>query len=327
MKLKEINLTKKHITTIVCIILLPLVMLCVINLTPNYRNISKLNKIGNKIETCNKKLKNSLENDSINSSKAKEILTNELLELSNIQKDLESTEITQKNYEFKSKLSETLNYNITLYQLTLSIIKNPNSNDTFKTYTEYTKTYELLKSNYKTLDLLGLDIEFPSEAEEFFTKETNFFNTLIKLNRENDIKLNQKSSYVSNIEDCITVLDSINEDLKPALIKIHEDNRPLDTLLKDVKDKRNKFNELKIKSTSFSIPENGNECYQILQDTLNYYELYIIALEDSIIIEKTSSNDNEKYITKNYKNSFEKYNDFTDSFNELKTQLDNFNKK
>ena len=328
MKLDELNINKKYIITIICIILLPIVILCVVKLTPSNRNISKLNNIGKKIESCNEKLKDCLDDNGINSDTTKETLTNELIELSNIQSTLDSTNVLDQNKELKTKLSETLEYNINLYQLTLSIIKNPNSTEILQTYNEYTQTYELLKNNYDTLHLLGLDIEFPSEADEFFTASTTFINTLIKLNRENDIKVSQKSTYILNLEDCIEVLNSIKEDLRPALAKIREDGRSLDNLLKDVKDKRSKFNELKSKTYSFSIPENGNDCYQVLQDTLNYYELYITSLEHSIVVEKTSTEkDKDDNIDINYENSFEKYEDFTDSLKDLKSELDNFNNK
>lgn len=328
MKLDELNINKKYIITIICIILLPIAILFVVNLTPSNRNISKLNNIGKKIESCNEKLKDCLDDNGINSDTTKETLTNELIELSNIQSTLDSTNVLDQNKELKTKLSETLEYNINLYQLTLSIIKNPNSTEILQTYNEYTQTYELLKNNYDTLRLLGLDIEFPSEAEEFFTTSTTFINTLIKLNRENDIKVSQKSTYILNLEDCIEVLNSIKEDLRPALAKIREDGRSLDNLLKDVKDKRSKFNELKSKTYSFSIPENGNDCYQVLQDTLNYYELYITSLEHSIVVEKTSTEkDKDDNIDINYENSFQKYEDFTDSLKDLKSELDNFNNK
>ncbi|MEO2506778.1 hypothetical protein ABHA01_03200 [Clostridium paraputrificum] len=328
MKLDELNINKKYIIAIICIILLPIAILFVVNLTPSNRNISKLNNIGKKIESCNEKLKDCLDDNGINSDTTKETLTNELIELSNIQSTLDSTNVLDQNKELKTKLSETLEYNINLYQLTLSIIKNPNSTEILQTYNEYTQTYELLKNNYDTLRLLGLDIEFPSEAEEFFTTSTTFINTLIKLNRENDIKVSQKSTYILNLEDCIEVLNSIKEDLRPALAKIREDGRSLDNLLKDVKDKRSKFNELKSKTYSFSIPENGNDCYQVLQDTLNYYELYITSLEHSIVVEKTSTEkDKDDNIDINYENSFEKYEDFTDSLKDLKSELDNFNNK
>lgn len=328
MKLDKLNINKKYIIAIICIILLPIVILCVIKLTPSNRNISQLNNIGKKIESCNEKLKDCLDDNGINSDTTKETLTNELIELSNIQSTLDSTNVLDQNKELKTKLSETLEYNINLYQLTLSIIKNPNSTEILQTYNEYAQTYELLKNNYDTLHLLGLDIEFPSEADEFFTTSTTFINTLIKLNRENDIKISQKSTYILNLEECIEVLNSINEDLRPALNKIREDGRSLDNLLKDVKDKRSKFNELKSKTYSFSIPENGNECYQVLQDTLNYYELYITSLEHSIVVEKTSNEkDKDDNIDINYENSFEKYEDFTDSLKDLKSELDNFNNK
>ena len=61
MKLDKLNINKKYIIAIICIILLPIVILCVIKLTPSNRNISQLNNIGKKIESCNKKLKDSLD--------------------------------------------------------------------------------------------------------------------------------------------------------------------------------------------------------------------------------------------------------------------------
>lgn len=327
MDLKNINLNKKYLIAIICIILLPILILGFINLTPSRRNISKLNKIGNRIEACNKKLKRCYDNDEINSDITTETLTTQLLELSEVKNELESIDVTDKNSEIKSKLSETLNYNIALYQITLSIIKNPNSTDLITAFNEYTKTYELLKNNYDSLELLGLDIEFPNESEDFFSKSTRFINTLIKLNRENDIKTNQKTAYVSSLEDCISIFNDIEQDLRPALNKIREDDRSLDNLLIDVKDKKNKFNELKNKTYSLPIPENGNDCHQILQDTLNYYELYITSLEHSIIVEKTSTDkNNDENIRSNYDNSFEKYKDFVASLQDLKVELDNFNK-
>ena len=48
MKLDKLNINKKYIIAIICIILLPIVILCVIKLTPSNRNISQLNNIGKK---------------------------------------------------------------------------------------------------------------------------------------------------------------------------------------------------------------------------------------------------------------------------------------
>jgi hypothetical protein len=113
----------------------------------------------------------------------------------------------------------------------------------------------------------------------------------------------------------------------PALKKIREDKRSLDVLLKDIKDKRSKFNDIKNRSYGLTIPEGGNECYNLLQDAINYYELYITTLENSIIVEKTSQNGDNKEIEENYSNSFSKYNDFIKSLKYLSAELDNFNKK
>lgn len=328
MKLENLKLEKKFVFAIISIIVLPILILGIIKLTPSHRNISKMNKIISKIEECNKSLKNCLDGDSINSENTKDILTNNTLILSDIKNELDSLKVVNKNESLKFKLSETLDYNLNLYQLTLNLLKDPSSSEIHLTFSEYSKTYELLVSNYDTLDLLGLDASFPEEAETFFSKSTGFINTIIKLNRESDIKVSQKKTYVLSLEECISLFDGISEDLRPALAKIKEDGRSLDVLLKDVKEKRSKFSELKSKTYSLTIPEDGNECYQVLQDTLNYYDLYIASLEHSIVVEKSSNNtENNENINNNYNNSFEKYEDFTDTLKDLKTELDKFNNK
>lgn len=327
MKLENLKLNKKLLAALLILIVLPIIILIIIRLTPAYRNMAKLNKISMKIEECNRALNNSINNDSIDIEKAKDSLASGLIMITTLKNDLDAINVDTKNQVLKNKLSETLDYNLSLYELTLSLIKNPNNTDINSKFNEYTKTFDLLKKNYEALSLLGINTKLPKEAENFFSNSTRFINTVIKLNRENDIKVDQKKTYVSSIGECITLFDDIKEDLRPALAKIKEDGRSLDVLLKDIKDKRSKFNNLKTKSYSLSIPENGNECYQSLKDTLNCYELYITSLEHSIVIEKNASDtDKDDNIEKNYENSFSKFEDFSNSLDELRSELDKFNK-
>ena len=213
--------------------------------------------------------------------------------------------------------------------MALSLLKNPNDENLSSKFSQYSTEYKLLLENFKDLKKLGLKASFPNEAKAFFEYSCSYVNTVIKLNREKDVKTTQKREYVINIQNLLSKFDEIGENLEPALNKIKEDGRSLEVLLTDIKEKKSKFNEIKSSSYSLSIPEEGNECFSLLQDTINYYDLYINSLEHSLIIEKSSDNDtnskNKEYISKNYDNSFSKYKDFTDNLAELKNELNSFN--
>ncbi|MCR4943674.1 MAG: hypothetical protein K5986_04305, partial [Clostridium sp.] len=155
-----------------------------------------------------------------------------------------------------------------------------------------------------------------------------YFSVLISLNRDNDIKTTQKNNYIENLNNCIDSFDKIDEDLEPAINKIREDKRDFNNLIKDIKDKKSTLNTIKNKSYCITIPEGETKSYNLLQDTINYYELYITSLEHSIEAEKTFTNSDHKLdIEENYKNSFSKYSDFKDNLKNLRTELDKFNKK
>ena len=328
MNFENITSNKKLLTTIGIIILIPLFILLIINFTPSHRNIQELNKICKSIKSCNMSLKDAIDDKTIDSEIAEEKLSSEGIKLNNHKSELESLEVADKNNVLKEHLLETLSYNINLYNLSLNLIRNPKDLDIPLKYDEYSKTYELILKSYENLRLLGLKAEFPQSAKVFFENSATFIGTVINLNKENGIKESQKKSYVSNIKNCIEDFEKINEDLKPALDKIKEDGRSLDVLLKDIKEKKSIFSDIKSKSYNLTIPEEGNNSYELLKETLNYYDLYITSLEHSILIEESIENkDNKdlKNIEKSYKNSFSKFEDFNKSYKSLIDEVNNLN--
>lgn len=327
LNIKNLNLNKKLLVCLCIIITLPLLILFIIKMTPSSRDISKLNKINKQLQECNSNLINSIDDQTINLETAESILNSGLLKLNELSIATDSLEVVEKNEDLKKTFKEALDNNISLYELSLSLINNPNDATISENYNKYTNTYNKLLKNYQTLNLLGIKEPFPDTAKTFFNNSSSYLSTTVKSNRENDIKVDQKNSYINTIEICIENLESISEDLEPALDKIRSDGRSLDVLLTDIKEKKSRFNEIKSDSYSIIIPENGNDCYELLKDTLNYYQLYIISLEHSITLESSSTTNNEgEYTNKNYLNSFSKYDDFKTSLNELKSELDNFNK-
>lgn len=322
----NIKLNKKLIYMTICILILPLLILTFMNLLPSNKQFKSLKKYGKEIVNCNYALEDALKDNSIDLNRSEDILSTQLINLNNIRNNISSLQVTEKNASAKDKLLDTADCNISLYELALILIRNPKDKDMITTYNKYYTTYELLKNNFDTLNALGITSNASENNINFFESSFNYFSTVLRLNKENNIRIDLNKAYSSSIEKCINGFNDISENLEPAYTKIKEDKRNLDSLLNDVKLKKSKFNEIKNSCYSISIPEDGNNLHSLLQDTLNYYDLYITSLEHSIIVEQSSKSDTDKNISKNYENSFSKYNDFLTSFKDLKTELDNFNK-
>ena len=328
MEEKPIKMNRKLIISLEFLFVISLFIMLFINLTPSKKSNNPINEIFSQIKECNNDFDGLINSDGINTEKAIETLSNETDKLNSIKNSLDQIEISDDENDIKSKLLENLNYNSTLNNLCITLLKNTEAKDFASKYDDYAKTYTLLLNNYDSLTALGIDLNFNDNAKEFFNYASKYFSTLISLTRDNDIKTSQQNTYILNLKDCIEAFDKIDEDLKPALDKIREDHRDFNYLLKDIKDKKSILNQIKNQSYCITIPENGTECFNLLQDTITYYDLYITSLEHSIIIEKTSNDENnKKSIEENYENSFSKFSDFQESLKSLRTELDNFNNK
>lgn len=323
----NIKFNKKIVYTLV-VIIIPIIMILFIKFSTKSKNISTLENLLNKVYECNVTLKNATLNRTIDIDSSKELLTSGLITLSNLNEDLKKVEKNTKNEDLILKTSEVLNSNIALYEVTLETLKSPSNDNLTIKYNNFLNNYNLLNSNYKTLDILGVNAKFPPEAKEFFDNFNIYISSLIKITGENEILKEKNLQYSTSLEKCITFFDEIDEDLEPALNKIKEDGRNLEVLLIDIKSKKSTLNEIKNISYSISIPNEGNHCYELLKDTINYFDLYITSLEHSIIIEKTcdSSPDKDNNILENYKNSFAKYNDFLDNYASFKKEVEEFKK-
>lgn len=328
MNLEKLKINKKYIILLSFLIIIPLFILFIINLVRPYSKSNDIDKIYSQIEKCNVNLKDSIDSKGLNIDNAENILSTELVNLSKIKDNLSTLQLDDTTLEIKDKLLETLNYNINLYECCLNLFKRPNDNELLNKYQNLSNTYSLLLKNYETLNILGAKINFPKESQEFVDSTLSYSNNIIKLSRDKDIKVSIKKNYISNLEECITAFNDISEDLEPALKKIKEEKRDLNILLKDIKEKKSTLNQIKNKSYCLSIPEEGTNCFDLLQDTITYYDLYITSLEQSIVVEQTCDKDNNcKNIEENYNNSFSKYKDFLASLKDLREELDNFNKK
>lgn len=297
----------------------------IIKYSPYNLQIKKLNTFIAEINQCNLSLNQSIQDKSIDSNLAKDLLTSGILNLNLINQEISSFSVMKQNELLKKNVMTSLSYNASLYEISFSLLSTSDLNSINMKLPEFSESLSLVENSSNTLNLLGLDSSFPIESKVFFENSSNYVTTVLKVTREKNVNSQQNKYFSQGLNECLSLFANIDEDLKPALDKIKEDGRSLDVLVSDLKNKRSSLSTIKNKSYSLTIPEKGSTIYKKLQDTLTTYELYINSLQYSLITESSSSCPTE-IIDENYTESFDNYHSFLTSFQELKKELDIFNK-
>lgn len=314
------TINKKLVYLIIALALIPLLLLVVSKFTPKNRTISKLNSFSNEINICNDTLKDAINDKSINTSNAIDILSSGILTLDSIKDNINSTEFNESYADLKASFKKTLDYNISLYEISLSILKDPKSNELSNKYTSLNSTLELFNECSTNLDALGINYTLSDYSKIFFLNMKYYTNALIKLNRDSDIINNQKRNYIMEIEKCLSSFEPIKQDLKPAIDKVKEDGRNLTVIIDDINAKKSSLESIKKSFNLLSIPENGRELYNSLSESINAFNVYIFALEKAVVLDGSDNNKSDSL----YSDAYDKYSSFLKSLNLLKKQVDNF---
>ncbi|MGL5086883.1 MAG: hypothetical protein ACRC68_14425, partial [Clostridium sp.] len=169
----------------------------------------------------------------------------------------------------------------------------------------------------------GVEVSFSNDTIIFFDYITNYLNSLIKLNKTQNIINIQKRDFITSLKNLIPSLDVLTEDLKPALNKIKDDKRDLQGLLDDVNSKEILCKDVQTKLVTSSIPDGYGDYYTSLDEFLKLYTPYMSTLKNALIYEKSSTDKvkNKSQIADNYKNSFSKYEDVLSSYSNFKELL------
>lgn len=323
---EPLKINKNILLITILLILIPCFYFLITKVIPDDNAFTELNTICMQVQSCNSNLEDAILGETIDFEKAESILATNVLTLQSIKSHLFSLNLGDSNEEGKQKLIETIDLNIDLYNITSTLIRDPQSDNISTVFSNFNSTLQILINNYEVLQNLGLNISFSSEGKDFFYTTTDYINVLIKISRESDIKNAQKTNYILSLKSCLDSLDSISEDLKPTLESIRYENRSLDILSTNLKQKRASFNTIKTKTYSITIPENSKIYYDLLVESLAIYDIYLTSLESAVSSEKSLSlNHNDKTISSSYDNSFFKYDDFKTSLTDFKTELDKFN--
>ena len=140
-----------------------------------------------------------------------------------------------------------------------------------------------------------------------------------QLNKEESIKTTQYNAYIEKLTKCTNEFYEILDDLEPAINLIRKENRSLDVILDDIKEKESTLETIKKDFNYSSIPEGCMSYYNSLNNTFTLYSTYLNSLKIAVIYEKSSPSyeENKDTIDKNYDNAYSKYDDVKTSFESL----------
>lgn len=321
-----IKVQKKHIKFIIPILLSIIFIIIAITFTLESNDINKLSKISKEIISINSSLPNPKTNDNFDYDKTCDTLKKNLTSLNNINSTFEQMKFKKSSSEdIRNSLSNYINLNISLYNSALDILNNQSEDNFSDLYKQLIKYENDISQSTTSLSDKGINISFPSTANNFFHSINKYVNAIYKSNRETDITSSQKLDFSLYLDNVVSNFSNLKEDVQPALLKIREDNRNLSILLDDINNKKSDFNKIKNDSYSVSIPSGAQNSYEALEDMLNSYEIYINSLQKSVETEINKPNSTD--IDSNYDDSFDKYKSFLSYFDSFENAINDYKNK
>ncbi|AIY82424.1 hypothetical protein U729_1404 [Clostridium baratii str. Sullivan] len=313
---------KKLFIIALIIISLPLILLIITKFLPSNINLRHINKLSKEILAINSAFDDCITEDSIDPEKSKNATSQSINSLKEIRTKLNDLEVSENNTHFKNILNEALTNNISLCEKAFSLYNNASNTELSTKLKDYNINLDSLKELNKDLNNIGIESILSEKNLEFFDKTNKYFETLIQVNIIKDINSEKNSAYVLAVDKIILNFKEIDEDLKPALNDIVNNNRDINVLTSDISNKKSSFEHIKNDFYSLSIPEEATELHSSLVKTISLYEDYINSIDSSLSDYDATTKD-----TSIFKDSFSKYSDFATYFKDLCDKLDNFKRK
>lgn len=272
------------------------------------------------LSEINLSLKKCINGVTINSESASSILNDSLKELKNLKEKVSSVVIANNNTpNIIPKLISCIESTENLYSYCIDVLSYTSNLSISEITSEILILKENCQKSYDDLSPYGFHLNLPEESDIFLDNLIGYLNTLEKLNKEDSIKTTQYNSYIENLTKCSNEFYEILDDLEPAINLIRKENRSLDVILNDIKEKESRLEIIKKEFNYSSIPEGCMSYYNSLNNTFTLYSTYLNSLKIAVIYEKSSASyeENKEVITKNYDNAYSKYDDVKTSFESL----------
>ena len=272
------------------------------------------------LSEINLSLKKCINGVTINSKSASSILNDNLKQLKELKEKVSAVVIANNNTpNIIPKLISCIESTENLYSYCIDVLSYTSNLSTSEITSEILILKENCEKSYDDLSPYGFYLTFQEESETFLDNLIGYLNTLEKLNKEESIKTTQYNSYIEKLTKCSNEFYEILDDLEPAINLIRKENRSLDVILNDIKEKENTLETIKKDFNYSSIPEGCMSYYNSLNNTFTLYSTYLNSLKVAVIYEKSSPSyeENKETIDKNYDNAYSKYDDVKTSFESL----------
>jgi hypothetical protein len=288
----------------------------------NYHNLTYV--IDN-INNINATLRNCVDDLTIDTDVTIKTLTTNISSLEEIKSSL-SQNNDEASEEIITKITSCIDSTELLYNYCIDSLTAKNNVSYVEMVSQINTLTEDCLAKNSTLYSYDLKLEFTEESIDFFNKLNSYLMTLDTISKYQNIKDAQTNEFLKGFNLNVTELSSILQDLQPAVTKIREDERSLDVILNDLKDKEEKFLDIKKSLSTLSVPENCSSLYNQLNDTFTLYANYLNTMRLAVVYEKSSSSykDNKRNIDKYYSNAYSKYSDVKTSLKTLNESLENF---
>ncbi|MGG5463030.1 hypothetical protein [Clostridium sp. B9] len=281
---------------------------------------SLIEDFGRSISEVN--LTNDLDSENITSENYIKSIEDKILKLSDIDSNLKSLSVSPKRQDLLSPLQDGLSKNLELYNKILLILKTPDSSKLSEEYEIALKLKEECENNYYLCRANLVPVYLYKESSTYLQDIFYYINELIKTNRDKGFIQSQKNDFVVSIKSILLKLSSMDEKLFETAKLIRESNRDLKVLVNDINTKNNSLQELKNDLYSLPIPEQANDCFIALENTLNSYGKYISYFLENLLGEIDGNKTPNDY----YEKSEELFNEFIKSFDIAESTLDNYMK-
>ncbi|GAA0086623.1 hypothetical protein UT300007_30640 [Clostridium sp. CTA-7] len=328
MKEKFTILIKEHkflfVSLISALLLLSIVSFFLIYNSDSNKTKRNLKHMIVELNEVNASLEDGIKDMTIDTNKSYELLisgSNKLKELLSSLSEVEN--VNAEVSSMKNDLNNALLSTINLYDNCIYILSNPKDIRSSSDLDTFNNLKEKCLKDYSIVNESKIRIELSDKTLEFFNNTYNYVNTLIKLNRDSEFQNTKQREFIIKLESFKSTIDTLNEDLIPAINKIREDKRDLQVIIDDLYKKEKSYESLKKEVISLSIPDGFMNIYNSLDEYLKIYHIYLKSIKEAVIYEKTCS-DISKYskeIDKNYQNASSKRNDVLDAYYSYKNNL------
>lgn len=305
-----IAILKKHKTLVISaiagVLIISISLFLLVFNSKDFKTKRELTQISKELNNINLSLSDSLDDLSIDTSKASSNLSEGLTLLRELSLRISEVDATSiNNSDIKDALSTSVDSTINLYDTSLNLLASPASITSNDILTNFDDLKNQCITNYESLSAKNINVRFSNSTLSFFDNYYGYLNTLVKINRDSQFKDSIEKEFVYKLESFKNDFTYLNEDLTPAINKIKEDKRDLEVIIDDIYKKEKLYEDLEETLSRISVPEGRMDTYEALKEYLNAYNPYLIAIKEAVILDKTTGN-KEENIDKKYKEASSK---------------------